>query len=96
MKLHPASLQARPITQSELNATLVLSLVLDEVSAKVRTGPPIDEAKDMELPIWAGVLNMRSFVPGDGTADPQLKPGIEQPAYVTNYRRPADIPAGEQ
>jgi nitroimidazol reductase NimA-like FMN-containing flavoprotein (pyridoxamine 5'-phosphate oxidase superfamily) len=48
--------EVREPTKQELDATLVLSLPLDEASAKVRTGPPIDDEEDYELPIWAGVL----------------------------------------
>ena len=46
----------RPPTQQELAATAVLELPLDEVSAKVRTGGPIDDADDYALPVWAGVI----------------------------------------
>ena len=67
----------------------MLALRLEEVSAKIRTGYPKDDAKDMDLPIWAGVLNMRACVPGEGDPDPQLSSSIETPAYVSNYRRPA-------
>ena len=58
----------------------------------MRTGGPKDEQKDMDLDIWAGVLNMRSFVPGSGEADAQLKAGLQEPAYVTNYQRPSEAP----
>ena len=43
----------------EFAATLVVKIPIDESSAKVRTGPPVDDAEDMELPIWAGVLPRR-------------------------------------
>jgi nitroimidazol reductase NimA-like FMN-containing flavoprotein (pyridoxamine 5'-phosphate oxidase superfamily) len=48
--------EVRPPTDHELKATLVLALPLEEVSAKVRSGPPIDDEDDYGLPIWAGVL----------------------------------------
>ena len=86
--------QPRPPTKAELSSTLVLSLKLEEVSAKVRSGPAKDDAKDMDLPIWAGVLNMRSFVPQGGEADSQLKPDIATPAYVTDYKRPGQLQNG--
>ena len=46
----------RQPTESELKATSVLALPLEEVSAKVRVGPPKDDEVDYTLPIWAGVL----------------------------------------
>jgi nitroimidazol reductase NimA-like FMN-containing flavoprotein (pyridoxamine 5'-phosphate oxidase superfamily) len=48
--------EVRAPSVGELKATRVLALQLDEASAKLRTGPPIDDEEDMELPIWAGVL----------------------------------------
>ena len=48
--------EVRPPTRGELMATRVLSLRIDEASAKLRTGPPIDDAGDLELPVWAGVV----------------------------------------
>jgi nitroimidazol reductase NimA-like FMN-containing flavoprotein (pyridoxamine 5'-phosphate oxidase superfamily) len=48
--------EARRPTDQELKATWILSVPLDEASAKVRTGPPEDDAEDMDLPVWAGVV----------------------------------------
>jgi nitroimidazol reductase NimA-like FMN-containing flavoprotein (pyridoxamine 5'-phosphate oxidase superfamily) len=48
--------EARQPTDKELKATWILSVPLDEASAKVRTGPPEDEPEDMDLPVWAGVV----------------------------------------
>ena len=48
--------EARQPTVQELKATWILSVPLDEASAKVRTGPPEDEPEDMDLPVWAGVV----------------------------------------
>jgi nitroimidazol reductase NimA-like FMN-containing flavoprotein (pyridoxamine 5'-phosphate oxidase superfamily) len=48
--------EARQPTDQELKATWILSMPLDEASAKVRTGPPEDEPEDMDLPVWAGVV----------------------------------------
>ncbi|MDX6469059.1 MAG: uncharacterized protein QOF75_862 [Gaiellaceae bacterium] len=48
--------EARQPTDQELKATWILSVPLDEASAKVRTGPPEDEPEDLELPVWAGVV----------------------------------------
>jgi hypothetical protein len=69
----------------ELKQTLVLQISLTEVSAKVRTGPPIDEDTDYNLPVWAGELPL-SLVAGEPIADPRLLPGIELPAYIETGR----------
>jgi nitroimidazol reductase NimA-like FMN-containing flavoprotein (pyridoxamine 5'-phosphate oxidase superfamily) len=73
-------------TEAELKATTVLALPLAEVSAKIRTGPPKDDAEDYDLPIWAGVvpLTITSAAP---IADPRLKTGLEPPAYAKKYSR---------
>lgn len=59
---------SRPPTRRELAETALLALPLDEVSAKVRTGGPVDEPEDYELPYWAGVVPMR-MVPGPAEPD---------------------------
>lgn len=76
----------RPPTDLELKATTVLALRLAEVSAKIRTGPPKDDAEDYALPIWAGVLPL-PVVPGAPIADPKLNPGLEPPENVRRYSR---------
>ncbi len=53
------SAAARPPTDSELRSTLVLSIPLVEVSAKVRTGGPLDDEADLSWPVWAGVIPLR-------------------------------------
>ena len=53
------SAEARSPTDEELRATLVLELPLVEVSAKVRTGDPLDDEDDLSLPVWAGVIPLR-------------------------------------
>jgi hypothetical protein len=58
-----------------LQATSVLALHLNEVSAKVRTGAPIDDEEDYGLPIWAGVVPLR-IETGEPIADPRLVPGV--------------------
>jgi len=73
-------------TESELKATTVLALPLAEVSAKIRTGPPKDDAEDYELPIWAGVVPL-TIAPAAPIADPRLKTGLEPPAYAKKYSR---------
>jgi nitroimidazol reductase NimA-like FMN-containing flavoprotein (pyridoxamine 5'-phosphate oxidase superfamily) len=76
----------RAPTESELRATTVLSLPLDEASAKVRTGPPIDDEEDYALPIWAGVVPLR-VVAGEPLNDPRLPEDIGAPEYAKNYTR---------
>ncbi|KAK9812502.1 hypothetical protein WJX73_004622 [Symbiochloris irregularis] len=82
--------EKRPPTKAEYNATIVLSLPLDEVSAKERVGGPKDEEKDMDLNIWAGVLNMHTHVTAGIESAADLKPGLPVPDYVTHYRRPSE------
>jgi len=57
--------EVRQPDAKELKATTVLAFVIDEVSAKVRTGPPVDDAEDYTLPVWAGVVpfELRSGAP---------------------------------
>ena len=76
----------REPTEQELKATTVLALPLAEVSAKVRTGPPIDDEEDYGLNIWAGVLPLQ-VVAGDPINDSRLPDDIEPPAYTLHYTR---------
>ena len=75
----------RKITAQELKATTMLSLELNEVSAKVRNGPPGDDEDDYALPIWAGVVPMvtNMLQPID---DPRLIAGLTPPLHVTDFR----------
>ena len=77
--------EVREPNDAELKQTLVLQISLTEVSAKVRTGPPIDEDTDYNLPVWAGELPL-SLVAGEPIADPRLLLGIEVPAYIKTGR----------
>jgi nitroimidazol reductase NimA-like FMN-containing flavoprotein (pyridoxamine 5'-phosphate oxidase superfamily) len=77
---------ARLPNQRELDQTTILAISLDETSAMVRTGPPQDEEEDLALPVWAGVLPLRT-VPGEAEPDPLLPSGIATPGYVSDYRR---------
>ncbi|MDQ1413226.1 MAG: uncharacterized protein QOE07_1814, partial [Acidimicrobiaceae bacterium] len=61
--------EARPPTEAEMRSTLVLSIPLVEVSAKVRTGGPIDDEADMSWPVWAGIIPLQ-LVAGDPVAEP--------------------------
>jgi nitroimidazol reductase NimA-like FMN-containing flavoprotein (pyridoxamine 5'-phosphate oxidase superfamily) len=66
--------EVRQPTDQELKATSVLALALDEVSAKVRVGPPIDDEEDYTLPVWAGVVPIRTAW-GEALPDSRLDPG---------------------
>jgi nitroimidazol reductase NimA-like FMN-containing flavoprotein (pyridoxamine 5'-phosphate oxidase superfamily) len=83
--------QVRPPTRQEVAGTLVLSLLLTEASAKVRTGPPVDDEADYELPVWAGEIPLR-LTASEPIGDSRLLSGIGIPAYASHYTRPtADI-----
>jgi uncharacterized protein len=71
----------------ELAATGVLALDLVEVSAKVRTGGPVDDPEDSTLPHWAGVVPLSLTAATPVPAD-DLDPAIPVPGYLTSYRRP--------
>jgi uncharacterized protein len=70
--------EVRPPTRSELKATTVLAVPLDEASAKIRTGPPLDDDNDYDLDVWAGVVPLRTVV-GSPEADERLRPGLAAP-----------------
>ena len=71
--------EVREPNDGELKATTVLALPLSEASAKVRTGPPVDEEEDYALPVWAGVLPLQ-LTTSAPIADPRLPAGIQGPA----------------
>src|SRR4051812_31900113 len=79
--------ESRRPNQNELRATMVLALSLSEASAKIRTGPPIDDDEDYELPVWAGELPLH-LQAGQAVPDPKLRHGIEVPDDIRAYRRP--------
>lgn len=74
----------RPITDKELKATTVLSMPINEAAAKVRTGPPIDDEEDYDLPIWAGVIpvSLQVAAPSD---DQRIIPGVLAPDHAKKY-----------
>ena len=78
----------RPPSEIELRATRVVTLPLDEASAKLRTGPPKDDEDDYALPVWAGEIPL-GLEPGPAVADPRLAPGTAVPPDVQLWRRPA-------
>jgi nitroimidazol reductase NimA-like FMN-containing flavoprotein (pyridoxamine 5'-phosphate oxidase superfamily) len=78
--------EVRQPSEKELAATAVIALDLDEVSAKVRTGPPLDDEEDMDFPVWAGILPLALHT-GAPVPDEQSKQELPVPDHVTNYRR---------
>ena len=76
----------RQPSAGEIAGTLILELPLTEVSAKVRTGGPIDSEPDYALPVWAGLVPL-TLAPGAPRSDDRLPAGIEMPDYVRRWRR---------
>jgi len=72
--------------ERELKATSVLRVPIEEFSAKVRSGPPIDDEEDYSFPTWAGVIPLGIKV-GDPINDPRLDPAREAPTYLKKYAR---------
>jgi hypothetical protein len=68
-------------TDKELKATSVLEFSIEEASAKIRTGPPVDDEEDYSLPVWAGVLPLQLEAKAP-VPDPRLTAGIKVPTYV--------------
>ena len=73
--------ELKPPSEQELKATTLVYLDLEEVAAKVRTGPPNDDEEDLGMPVWAGVVPMTTVV-GKPEADPLLSPDIREPDYL--------------
>lgn len=78
--------EVRLPNSKELKATTVLRLPIEEASAKIRTGNPVDDAEDYELKVWAGVIPLKiaASAPED---DSRLKFEITPPDYAVNYKR---------
>jgi uncharacterized protein len=66
--------EVRQPAEQELKATTVLAVPLEEVSAKIRTGAPLDDEEDYALPVWAGVVPV-ALRTGEPIADARLAPG---------------------
>jgi hypothetical protein len=78
--------ESRQPNEKELKATLVMRLPIEEFSAKVRQGPPVDDEEDYAFPTWAGVIPLE-MVAGKPVDDPRLDPAREAPAYARQYSR---------
>ncbi|HYM74546.1 MAG TPA: pyridoxamine 5'-phosphate oxidase family protein [Candidatus Dormibacteraeota bacterium] len=77
---------SRQPNQRELKATSVLRVPIEEFSAKVRVGPPVDDAEDYSFPTWAGVVPLAMQV-GEPITDPKLDVQRDVPVYIKNYSR---------
>ena len=78
--------EARLPNHKELNATSVVSINIDEASAKIRMGPPVDEDDDYALPVWAGILPLQEM-PLTPIRDELQSENIPLPKYVAQYSR---------
>jgi len=78
--------EARLPSDKEMNATTLISMTIEEGTAKIREGHPSDDEEDYDLPVWAGVIPIQQHImaPVD---DEQLTKGISVPDYVLNYSR---------
>ena len=76
----------REPNEQEMIMTTVLCLPMEEASAKIRTGPPLDDEEDYSLPMWAGVVPLK-LVAGDPINDPRLSAEIPVPDYAAHYKR---------
>jgi uncharacterized protein len=72
--------------ENELYGTSVFSFKINEASAKVRTGPPVDDKGDLNMKIWSGVLPLK-IVPGEPVSDLSSQDEITTPDYVVNYKK---------
>ena len=80
----------RKSTDKEIKATLVLRLGLAEASAKIRTGGPVDDEEDYELPIWAGVVPL-GVSSGAPEADPRNLNDVETPDHIETWTLPGHV-----
>jgi uncharacterized protein len=78
------SADARGPSDSELVKTMFLRFAIDEGSAKVRTGPPLDDDDDLELGFWAGVVPFERVVLAP-LPDAQLPDSVGVPEYLARY-----------
>jgi nitroimidazol reductase NimA-like FMN-containing flavoprotein (pyridoxamine 5'-phosphate oxidase superfamily) len=79
---------ARPTSDAELRTTLVIKVAIDEASAKVRTGGPIDDDADLDLPVWAGVVPIDTVAGAPEQDEAQLA----DPRLVAHAPLPAPTP----
>jgi hypothetical protein len=78
--------EARLPNRKELNGTSVVSIKIEDASAKVRVGPPVDEEEDYVLPVWAGILPLQEM-PLPAMQDELQSEKISLPEYIAEYSR---------
>lgn len=78
---------SRQPDEKEVQATTVLAMPIDEASVKIRSGPPKDAAKDLDLPYWTGVIPL-SLTSSAAIPDPAMKEEQAVPDYAVDYERP--------
>jgi nitroimidazol reductase NimA-like FMN-containing flavoprotein (pyridoxamine 5'-phosphate oxidase superfamily) len=76
--------ELRPSTRKEINATTVLALPIETFSVKVSEGPPEDPERDLDQPVWAGVLPL-TLTAGEPIPAPDLTEGLEAPPYMAGW-----------
>jgi nitroimidazol reductase NimA-like FMN-containing flavoprotein (pyridoxamine 5'-phosphate oxidase superfamily) len=79
----------REPSPSELKATSLIELSLQESACKMRSGGPIDDSADLSLPFWAGVIPVQQSYGAPIPAD-NLAPEIATPKYASDFQRPND------
>jgi uncharacterized protein len=82
----------RPINPQEVKATTVMAMQIEEASAKVRADGVGDDDADLALPIWAGVIPVRTVI-GAAEDSPHLPPGVQRPADIAGYAAGASLDA---
>jgi len=75
---------ARQPSAKEKKATLLVSMEIDSASAKVRSGPPVDDEEDYDADVWAGLISF-DHRPSGAESDPRLKVGVPVPEYMQRY-----------
>ena len=80
------SQEVRPMSKQERKATGVVALDIEHASAKVRTGPPVDDEEDLRLPIWAGVVPVTTSL-GIGMRDGHTPERLSEPDSIAAARK---------
>jgi nitroimidazol reductase NimA-like FMN-containing flavoprotein (pyridoxamine 5'-phosphate oxidase superfamily) len=76
----------RKPNQKELDATMVVSIPIEDASAKIRKGPPIDDGQDDDFPLWVGLIPMYQAT-SPPQSDPKVKGAVSIPEYILQYER---------
>ncbi len=95
-RLYPGrSSEVRSPTRKELKATTVVAMTIDEASAKVRNGPPLDDEADYAMPVWAGIIPVAMRY-GTPSADARLPSTVPLPDYLKRLVRGKTRKSGKQ